>query len=103
MHGERRIDRELIRIAAEHGRGEVLAERAESGCPVEDDHVDLKLVEHIIPDIRRALGMKQEEAHYVAHRAPQREDDIVDLWDPKHGPVPGGVGYGLPSADEVPF
>ena len=47
--------------------------------------------------------MKQDEVHYVAHRAPEREKDIVDLWDPEHGPVPGGVGYGLPASDEVPF
>ena len=64
---------------------------------------DLKLLERIVPDIQRALGMKQDEAHYVAHRAPEREKDIVDLWDPEHGPVPGGVGYGLPASDEVPF
>lgn len=49
---------------------------------------DLKLLEHIVPDIQRALGMKEDEARFVAHRTPQREDDIVDLWDPSHGPVP---------------
>ena len=64
---------------------------------------DLKLLEHIIPDIQRALGMKPDPVHYVAHRKPQREDDVVALWDPARGPVPGGVGYGLPSPDEVPF
>ncbi len=64
---------------------------------------DLKLVSRILPDIQRALGMTADSADYISHRPPAREEDVVHLWDPAHGPVPGGTGYGLPTEDEVPF
>lgn len=75
-----------------------------------------KLLERIVPDLQRALGLKPEAARFVSARESDDDDldeahQIASLWDPDEGSVRGGSNFGplldtppLPDFDdEVPF
>jgi CRISPR-associated protein Cas1 len=57
-----------------------------------------KLVERIMPDMQRVLGLKPEVAHYVDLSDGDEPDP--ELWAPT-GPVPGGLNYADPDREHV--
>lgn len=63
-----------------------------------------KLLERIVPDIQRALGLRPEVVKLITHGAPVSDEDDAPggLWDPL-GVVEGGQNYGqdLDDGDEV--
>lgn len=56
-----------------------------------------RLVERIVPDIQRVLGLKPEAARAIVHRI---DDARPQLWDPKLTVVDGGKSFG-PDAMET--
>ncbi len=71
-----------------------------------------RILERVIPDIQRSLGMRPEKVSLHHHRDPEADlaDDIGSLWDPVDGPLQGGRNFGplldspsTSSDDEVPF
>jgi len=52
---------------------------------------DNRIIQRIVPDIQRVLGLKPEQVHFISARA---EDNVeLELWDPEKGVVHGGLNY----------
>ena len=50
-----------------------------------------KLLERIVPDMQRALGLKPDKVRSFEH--PRDDDAIGGLWDPDAGEIPGGRNH----------
>lgn len=71
--------------------------------------MDTKLIERVVPDMQRALGLAPQRVRFVNHRGTLDTDrDATDeeleaenaaekvpapLWNPRHAPSPGGQNY----------
>jgi hypothetical protein len=56
-----------------------------------------KLLERIVPDIERCLGLRPEEAHLIDL---SDEETQPALWDPSAGEVSGGRNYADAEAEQ---
>jgi CRISPR-associated protein Cas1 len=57
-----------------------------------------RVLERVIPDIQRALGLREDKVVVLEH--PEDDARIVRLWDPEQGELGGGRNFGEDAGEE---